>query len=279
MKIISWHFFFAFFLFNTQLARADSSPTKEVTCKSDLMTPSDPSADAKVWKLVEGSCKTKAKSVEGIQTDKYGNQINYDYCCEWECAADSKKDPKTKEAKQKCLEERKINIAERLRSKVDHKILGRITDRVQRQHEQAWAEAFDASGSDTKKTCSSLVGEDSNDLEAYDFDSESSPKSYVAASWDWVEDIPRRIVVTPNSCKGKEDVKVCTGYVVCKSKNSETTPSFIRQSTCSERNCTADKAAACTREGGYGSTRPEDLDKQFINTKVKKAILEKANAQ
>ena len=98
---------------------------------------------------------------------------------------------------------------------------------------------------------------------------EQSPKNYKAETCKWVNDLPRRIHVGPG-CGGKSRSRMCTGYVVCEQKVGG--GKFIRQSTCAADKCGEGDAVACTKDQYFFSTKPSDMEKQFVSPKLKEIL-------
>lgn len=106
---------------------------------------------------------------------------------------------------------------------------------------------------------------------------DQSPRNYDASTCTWASDMPRRIVNGP-SC-GKTRARICTGYVICKQKDSDA--KFVRMSTCRPEFCGAgDKMAQdCTKDRRYFSTKPASEDKEFASKRVRQLLQSGASEQ
>jgi hypothetical protein len=99
--------------------------------------------------------------------------------------------------------------------------------------------------------------------------------SYISSTCEWVEDIPRRVVMGPG-CNSK-NTKLCVGHVACERKDGG--GKFIRVSTCSASNCGDNEASKCTSESGYSSKKPEDEENEDLSTEVEQSISNKVRAE
>ena len=106
---------------------------------------------------------------------------------------------------------------------------------------------------------------------------DQSPRNYDSSTCIWASDMPRRIVNGP-SC-GKTRPGICTGYVICKQKDSDA--KFVRMSTCRPEFCGAgdEMAKKCTQDQRYFSTKPADENKEFATQKIRKALTSGASEQ
>jgi hypothetical protein len=101
-----------------------------------------------------------------------------------------------------------------------------------------------------------------------------SNRNYKPSTCEWVQDIPRKIIQAPGC--SREGTRICTGYVVCEQKVGG--GKFTRMSTCSESLCGDNSAAACTKEKGYDSWKPNLSQAETVSRKVE-AILNSASKQ
>jgi hypothetical protein len=102
-----------------------------------------------------------------------------------------------------------------------------------------------------------------------------STRNYKPETCVWAEDIPRKIVMG-KSCSA-EGSRICVGYVVCEQKVGG--GKFTRMSTCSEGLCGDADAAACTREGGYGSFKPKPKNAEFVSKKIQDVLKSSAKGE
>jgi hypothetical protein len=96
-----------------------------------------------------------------------------------------------------------------------------------------------------------------------------------ANSCRWSEDFPRRLVEGPG-CNSKGN-KICVGYVVCERARGE--GKFVRMSTCSESNCGANDAVACTKQLNYKSAGPSEETRDFLSESDKAILRGRTSAQ
>lgn len=91
----------------------------------------------------------------------------------------------------------------------------------------------------------------------------------------WSEDFPRRLVEGPG-CNSKGN-KICVGYVVC--ERARGAGKFVRMSTCSESNCGANDAVACTKQLNYKSAGPSEETRDFLSESDKAILRGRTSAQ
>ena len=99
---------------------------------------------------------------------------------------------------------------------------------------------------------------------------EVSSMGFDANSCEWVDDLPRKVLLAPGC--GKGPTKVCSGYVVCNQKQGG--GKFVRASTCGPEYCgnTKRDAINCTKQAGYSSKKPDSEDLDSISPKLQKFL-------
>jgi hypothetical protein len=100
-------------------------------------------------------------------------------------------------------------------------------------------------------------------------------RNYDPDTCEWVEDLPRRIVKGPGCNVG--GATLCVGFVICKQKVGE--GKFVRMSTCGSENCGTDDAKACTKQKGYGSSKPTDETKHTVSGRAKEMMSSKGKVE
>ncbi len=160
----------------------------------------------------------------------------------------------------------------------------KLNQNVIQKHKDEWALL-------NPKVCETLLRKDRDSLsapvttpppqvtqETPGGEDQQSPGNYDASTCEWSSDMPRRIVNGPG-CANNSRTRMCTGWVICKQKNSEA--KFVRMSTCHPRFCQAGKemAVKCTKDLRYFSTKPSDEEKIFATPRVRRVLKSSTSEQ